>query len=223
MRKIYIHPLPIRIWHWLNAFGIILLILTGLQIRYTGLFDVISFRNAVILHNWVGFLVGANFLLWLLFYLFSKRISVYQPELNSKKYFAAMFRQVYFYAYGILRGEANPYRVTPAAKFNPMQAMTYQIVMLLLLPMQFYTGVLLWDATGFAGQIDMLGGIRVISTIHVLLSIAFIGFLMSHLYLITLGHSFFAHSKGMVTGYEEVEDETKPKETTSSRVDRDSP
>ena len=207
MHKIYIHPLPIRIWHWLNALGMLLLILTGLQIRYTGLLDVISFRNAVVLHNWVGFFVGANFLLWLGFYLFSDKISVYQPSLQPRKYFVAMFRQIYYYAYGILRGEPNPYRVTPGAKFNPMQAMTYQIVMLVMLPLQFYTGVLLWDVTGFAGQIDLLGGLRVISTVHVLLSIAFVGFLMTHLYLVTLGHSFGAHTKGMITGYEEVEDE----------------
>lgn len=214
MRKIYIHPLPVRIWHWLNALAILLLIFTGLQIRYAGLFDVISFRDAVILHNWVGFFVGANFFLWLLFYFFSDRISVYQPELSPSKYFPAMYRQAYFYAYGILRGERNPFRVTPEKKFNPMQAMTYQIVMLVLLPLQFYTGVLLWDSTGWASHIELLGGLRVISTVHVLLTIAFIGFLMSHLYLVTLGHTFGAHTKGMITGYEEVDDEPADRDGT---------
>ncbi len=42
MAKLYIHPLPVRIWHWLNALGILLLIFTGLQIRYVGLIDFIS-------------------------------------------------------------------------------------------------------------------------------------------------------------------------------------
>ena len=214
MRKIYIHPLPVRIWHWLNALGILLLILTGLQIRYAGLFDVMTFRDAVVLHNWVGFFVGANFLLWLFFYFFSNKISVYQPELSPSKYFPAMYRQAYFYAWGILHGERNPFRVTPEKKFNPMQAMTYQIVMLVMLPLQFYTGVLLWDSVGFAGQIEMFGGLRVISTVHMLLTIAFIGFLMTHLYLVTLGHTFGAHTKGMITGYEEVDDEPVAKTDT---------
>lgn len=207
MAKLYIHPLPIRIWHWLNALGIILLILTGLQIRYAGLFDLMSFRNAVRLHNWTGFFVAANFLLWFLYYVFSDRIKVYLPELNPRKYFPAMFRQVYYYAYGILRGEPNPYRVTVYGKFNPMQAMTYQVVMLVLLPLQFFTGLLLWDVTGFSNQIDMLGGIRIVSTVHMLLSIAFVAFLLPHLYLVTLGHTFGAHTKGMITGYEDVDDE----------------
>ena len=98
--------------------------------------------------------------------------------------------------------------------FNPMQAMTYQIVMLVLLPLQFYTGVLLWDSTGWASHIELLGGLRVISTVHVLLTIAFIGFLMSHLYLVTLGHTFGAHTKGMITGYEEVDDEPADRDGT---------
>ena len=27
--KIYLHPLPVRLWHWLNALGFVLLIVTG--------------------------------------------------------------------------------------------------------------------------------------------------------------------------------------------------
>ena len=31
---IYLHPLPVRIWHWLNALGIVTLCITGIQIRF---------------------------------------------------------------------------------------------------------------------------------------------------------------------------------------------
>jgi Ni,Fe-hydrogenase I cytochrome b subunit len=30
VEKIYLHPLPVRIWHWVNALGFVLLILTGM-------------------------------------------------------------------------------------------------------------------------------------------------------------------------------------------------
>ena len=33
--RLYINPLPVRIWHWLHAMGFVTLILTGIQIRYT--------------------------------------------------------------------------------------------------------------------------------------------------------------------------------------------
>ena len=31
---VYMTPMPVRIWHWLNAFGIVTLCATGLQIRF---------------------------------------------------------------------------------------------------------------------------------------------------------------------------------------------
>ena len=63
MHKLYINPLPVRIWHWTNAFGFVLLIATGLQIRYLDLFQVLSFRTAVVAHNWIGFVLTASFFL----------------------------------------------------------------------------------------------------------------------------------------------------------------
>ena len=82
MQRLYIHPLPVRIWHWINAVGFVLMVLTGLQIRYVGLINVVSFRTAVAVHNTVGFVLIANFFVWLGFYLFSDRIKAYQSELN---------------------------------------------------------------------------------------------------------------------------------------------
>lgn len=207
MHKLYVHPLPIRIWHWTNAFGFLTLIVTGLQLRYLGLIDLMSFRTAVVVHNWVGFVVGANFLVWLTFYLTSDKIKVYHPELSPAKYFSASFRQIYYYGYGIFRGKPNPHHVSVYGKFNTMQSTLYQIIMLMLLPLQFYTGLLLWDVDRFSGQIEMLGGVRVIDTVHVLLFIFFTGFVFLHVYLASLGHTPTAHFKAMITGYEEVEDE----------------
>ena len=31
---VYMTPMPVRIWHWLNAVGIVTLCVTGLQIRF---------------------------------------------------------------------------------------------------------------------------------------------------------------------------------------------
>ncbi len=207
MRKIYIHPLPIRIWHWTNATGFVLLILTGLQIRYGDLIDVLPFKLAVNLHNWVGFVLIGNFFIWLLFYLFTDKIKVYHPELSPTKYFRESFRQLQYYGYGIFKGDPNPHHATAYHKFNPMQSMSYQIVMMLLVPIQFYTGLLLWDVKRFAGAVAFFGGVRVVDTVHVLIFIIFVGFLFVHVYLATLGRTRTAHFKAMLTGYEEVEDE----------------
>lgn len=207
MQKLYIHPLPVRLWHWTNATGFVALILTGLQIRYTGVVDLVSFETAVTIHNWVGFVLIGNFFVWLGFYLFSDKIRVYHPELSPTKYFRDSFRQIQYYGYGIFKGDPNPHHVSAYHKFNALQSMTYQIIMMLIVPVQFYTGLLLWDVTRFAGPVAFLGGLRVVDTVHVLIFIFFVGFIFVHVYLASLGHTPGAHFKAMVTGFEEVDEE----------------
>jgi thiosulfate reductase cytochrome b subunit len=208
MTRVYVHPRPVRIWHWANALGFVLLMLTGAQIRYADLFSVMGFETAVKLHNWVGFAVIANTSIWLLFYLFTDKIRAYHPELDPRKHFIDSFRQMRFYGYGIFRGEPNPHKISPHNKFNPLQKVSYQIVMLLIVPVQFFTGVLLWDVNRFSDWVEMLGGLRVVSTVHMLVFIFFAGFLLVHIYLGSLGHTPSAHFKAMLTGYEDMEDES---------------
>jgi len=207
MKKVYVHPLPVRFWHWANVILFVALVATGVQIRYLDLFDFMPFGTAVTLHNWVGFALIANFCIWLLFYLFSERNRAYHPEFNIVKLAQASFEQAKYYGWGMFRGEHNPHRIDPYHKFNPLQRTLYQILMLLLLPLQFATGLLMWDIQRFQGFVDLLGGIRVVSTVHVLIFIFFIFYLFFHPYLATLGHTPTAHIKAMLTGYEDVEEE----------------
>ena len=206
MQKLYIHPLPVRLWHWINAIGFLVLIVSGVQIRYVGMIDLMSFKTAVVAHSWCGFVLVANFFVWLVFYLLSDKIKVYHPELSPTKYFRATFRQMQFYGYGIFKGDPNPHHVSVYRKFNPLQSNMYQIIMMLLVPIQFFTGVILWDVVRFSTLVEMFGGIRVVDTVHMLIFIFFSGFIIVHIYLASLGHTPSAHFKAMVTGYEEVED-----------------
>ena len=206
MARIYINPLPVRIWHWLNALGFVALIVTGLNIRYQEMMPIMSFATAVRLHNAVGFILIANYFVWLGFYLFSDKITVYHPELDPRKYYRASLRQALYYGYGIFRGEPNPHHATAYRKFNALQSITYQIVMILLVPIQFYTGVLLWDLERFRGSIELFGGVRVVATVHVVLFIFFTGFIFVHAYLASLSAKPFAHYKAMITGYEDAEE-----------------
>ena len=201
--ELYINPLPVRIWHWLNALGFVTLILTGTHIRYSHLFNLMTFETAVKTHNWVAFAVIANYFVWLGFYLFSDRITNYHPELNVRKFFDKAIKQTMYYGYGIFKGEKSPHKVVPHDKFNPMQSITYQIVMLLVVPIQFATGLIMWDVKRFEGVIALLGGLSVINTVHVLIYIFFVSFTMIHAYMGALGHTPATHFREMFTGYEE--------------------
>ena len=207
MPRLYIHPLPVRIWHWVNALGFVLLILTGIHIRYADLLQIVPFATAVRIHNWTGLVLIANYFVWLSFYLFTDKISVYHPELNPKKYFRHALAQMMYYGYGIFRGDPEPHQVTAYQKFNALQSITYQIVMMILVPIQFYTGLLLWDLERFAGSVALLGGVRVVAIVHVMLLIFFTAYIFGHVYLGSLGHTASAHFKAMITGYEDVDDQ----------------
>ena len=201
--ELYINPLPVRIWHWLNALGFVALILTGTQIRYVELFNLMSFETAIKTHNWVAFSVIANYFVWLGFYIFSDKITVYHPELNMKKFFDKAIKQMMYYSFGIFRGEKSPHKVLPHDKFNPMQSITYQIVMLLVVPTQFATGIMMWDIKRFEAPIALLGGLEVVNTVHVMIYIFFISFTMIHAYMGALGATPITHFREMFTGYEE--------------------
>ena len=201
----YINPLPVRIWHWINALGFVLLILTGFQIRYTDIFNLMTFEAAVKLHNWVGFTVIANYFLWLGYYLFSDRITNYHPVLDAERFFRNFFLQARYYSYGIFKGERSPHRVRPEDKFNPLQKLTYQLIMLIAAPINFITGLMMWDVKRFEGWIEMMGGIRVVDTIHVVIFILFVFFIFVHAYMGALGRTPSTHYREMITGYEEFE------------------
>ena len=59
-KLMYVHPAPVRVWHWVNAVGFIVLILTGIQIRFAEMVDWFSLEEAIKLHNYVGFVIIAS-------------------------------------------------------------------------------------------------------------------------------------------------------------------
>ncbi len=201
--RVYLHPLPVRIWHWLNAVGFLILILTGFQLRYADLISLMSFETAVHVHNWVGFAVIANWFLWFIYYLTSDRITNYHPDLDAAGFFERFFRQAQFYGQGIFLGQKRPHKVQPSDKFNPMQKLTYQFMMFITVPITFISGLMMWDVARFEGLINAVGGIRVVNTVHVVMFIMFVLFMFVHAYMGMLGPKPSTHYKEMFTGYEE--------------------
>jgi len=64
-------------------------------------------------------------------------------------------------------------------------------------------GLFLWRIKQFTDFINLLGGIKIVDTIHVILFFFFMAFMVVHCYLATLGHTPLAHYKAMFTGFEE--------------------
>jgi thiosulfate reductase cytochrome b subunit len=200
-KMMYLHPAPVRIWHWVNAFSFVFLIATGLQIRFAEMVKLMPLEDAIQLHNYIGFIVIGIYGLWVSFYFGTMKIKLYFP--NPRTFVPDALRQLKYYGNGIFKGEPNPHVMTPDNKFNALQQKAYLAIMFVFLPVQMVTGLFLWRVKRFENYIDLLGGIKIISTVHVLLFFFFMAFMIVHCYLATLGHTPTAHFKAMFTGYED--------------------
>ena len=208
---VYMTPMPVRIWHWLNAFGIVTLCITGIQIRFPDHVNIFgAYKAAIRLHNTAGVVVSISYLLWLLYYLVIARnlIKLYVPTLEDLK--TGMFRQAYFYFLTYFLGKPNPHHGTPDSKFNPMQKAAYLVIMLVLLPLVIVSGVLLMYVAPLREVLIWLGGIKALVGSHFLIACCFTAFLFVHVYLATLGHTPLAHFKPMWDGWEEEESPDEP-------------
>jgi len=211
-KLMYVHPAPVRVWHWVNAVGFIILILTGIQIRFAEIVNWFSLEEAIKLHNYVGFVVIAAYGLWVSYYFGTMKIKLYFP--NPRTFVPDVVRQIKYYGSGIFKGEPNPHHMTPDNKFNALQQKAYIGLMLVFLPAQMITGLFLWRVKRFENYIDLIGGIKIVSTIHTLLFFFFVAFIFVHAYLATLGHTPLAHFKAMFTGYEDYHEPEAPEEAT---------
>jgi thiosulfate reductase cytochrome b subunit len=209
-KMMYLHPAPVRVWHWVNAAGFIILILTGIQIRFAEVLDLFSLEEAIQIHNYVGFVVIAAYGLWVAYYFGTGKIKLYFP--NPRTFVPDAARQIKYYGSGIFKGEPNPHHMTPENKFNALQQKAYIGIMLVFLPAQMITGLFLWRVKKFENYIDLIGGIKIVDTIHVLLFFFFTAFIFVHAYLATLGHTPLAHFKAMFTGFEDAHDEPAAEE-----------
>ena len=204
-KMIYLNPLTVRIWHWIHAIGITTLCITGAQIRFPEYISLFSYRTAVLVHDFTGIFVCLDWLLWFFYYVFIDKslIKLYVPNMYDLK--TGIIKQMLFYGFNYFKGGPNPHHCTPDNKFNPMQKGAYLMIMLTLVPIILLSGLLLLLIT--QKWMVFLGGVKIVIGLHFLVACCFAAFLFVHMYLATLGHTFWAHIITMITGWEEeVED-----------------
>lgn len=188
-----------RIWHWLQAAAILMLMATGLAIHSPDLLGGAGFAAVVRLHNALGFLLIGNAALGAFWYITTGTIRQYLPQ--PREFISLSVRQARYYLGGMFRGEPHPLEKSPQKRLNPLQQVTYLVILNVLLPLQVTTGILMWGAQRWPAA---AGNLPIIAMIHTLTAWVFVSFLLVHVYLITTGRTPLANLKAMVLGYEEV-------------------
>jgi thiosulfate reductase cytochrome b subunit len=202
-------PIPLysiheRIWHWIQAVALLLLLLTGFAIHYPDKFSILGhLARAVACHSWVaGFLI-LNAALGLFYHVTAEKLHHFLPVRDD--FTSGAVRQFRFYLYGIFRGEPHPFETGPHQKLNPLQKFTYLALLNILIPFQIVTGVLMWGANRWPMLFERVGGLKALAPAHTLGSYLFLSFLIAHVYLTTTGKTPLSLLKAMITGYEIIE------------------
>jgi len=198
LKNIYLYSRYERFWHWLQSALIVLLLITGFEIK--GLYTLFGFQAAVKVHNFVGNTWLIAFLFFAFWLFTTGEWKQYIP--TTKK----MLLVLRYYLYGIFRGEHHPVPKQREAKHNPLQRITYLLLAAILLPIQMATGLLYWGYNswfewGLAGL-----SLQLVALIHTAGAFAILSFIIVHIYMITTGRTIFAHTRAMISGWEEVED-----------------
>ncbi|NHQ75563.1 cytochrome B [Roseovarius gahaiensis] len=195
-RYVKVYPRFERFWHWSQMALIMVLLATGLALN--GLHTLIPFGPATMLHIVAALALIVLWVFAIFWHLTTGTWKHYVPTRDG------LLRVAQFYVWGIFKGEPHPYRKAYWRKHNPLQAITYLALKIILFPAIWISGLLalgwnLWEDIPNAAQ---LGGL--VSNIHLLAAYAIAAFVVAHVYLLTVGHSFREHVKPMITGFDKV-------------------
>jgi thiosulfate reductase cytochrome b subunit len=201
--KIYLYPIWLRSWHWLNALAFLTLIVTGLDLQYADP-DVqfIPFNIAVTWHNVAGITMILLFIMFLVGNISTGNSKFYR--IKRKKFPKKMMKQFRYYVYGVFKKEKTPYPVTKKRKFNPLQLVSYVAVMYVLMPLVIITGVALLYPEMIVENVFGWSGIHLTALLHIIVGFALSLFMVIHIYFCTFGHTVTSNFKGMIDGYHHV-------------------
>lgn len=194
---VYLFKGFVRFWHWSQASLIIFLMVTGFEIH--GSYSAFGFEKAVGYHTIAAWALVGLWIFAIFWHVTTGEWRQYIP--TTDKVVAIM----HYYSSGIFKDEPHPFRPTSVLKHNPLQRITYLLILTLLSPLLWITGWLTlfyadWSAWGLSAlQLEW------VATAHTVGAFLMLAFLISHLYLATTGHKLTSQIKAMITGWEEIE------------------
>lgn len=204
MSRTYIFKRFERFWHWSQAALIILMLLTGFEVH--GSYKLFGWQQAGSLHTMAAW---ALIVLWAFAIFWHFTTGEWKQYIPTSEKIVAVMR---YYAFGIFDANAHhPFRTTQLSKHNPLQRLAYLFVKLFISPLIWISG-LLYLYYQELGKTNLFAGMQLwpIALAHTLAAFLMLIFLIVHVYFATTGHTPLAHIKAMITGWEDLEDDTLP-------------
>lgn len=179
-----IHPLWLRLTHWLNALAVVILVTSGWRIYNAAPFFDFSFPGSITLGGWLGgalqwhfaamWLLVFNGLLYLLLNIASGRW--------LRKFFPVSVRGVRQDLVAALKGRLSH---ADPARYNHVQKLAYLFVVLDLVVIVL-SGLVLWKSVQFPLLRELLGGYESARRVHFFGMSALVAFVVVHLAMVAL-------------------------------------
>lgn len=179
-----IHPLWMRLTHWLNAVAVFLLVASGWRIYNASPLFEFRFPGELTLGGWLGgalqwhfaamWLLGANGLVYLALNVATRRA--------ARKFFPVTPAGVARDAWNALRGRLSH---ADPRHYNQVQRLAYLVAVLDLVVLVL-SGLVLWKSVQFATLRELMGGYEGARVVHFVAMGVLVGFVALHLAMVAL-------------------------------------
>lgn len=195
MKKILIHPLYVRIFHWVNAIAIVVMITSGWQIyNASPVFSAIAFPRSLTLGGWLGggiqwhlsamWLFTVNLAIYLLLGIFTGHFKAKFFPLGPK----ALISDISQALRGRLAHDSHEY--------NAVQKLSY-VGVIFAMVLTFTSGLVVWKSVQFQTLGLVFGGYDGARIVHFVGMSLICAFIIVHLALVLIVPSTFLP---MITG-----------------------
>ncbi|GER16131.1 cytochrome b/b6 domain-containing protein [Variovorax boronicumulans] len=179
-----IHPLWMRVTHWLNALAVLVLVTSGWRIYNAAPFFAFRFPAAITLGGWLGgalqwhfaamWLLVFNGLVYLVLNLASGRF--------ARKFFPLTPAGLWRDARAALGGKLSH---ADPRHYNHVQKLAYLFVIVDLVAIVL-SGLVLWKSVQFPLLRELLGGYEAARRVHFVAMAALVAFVAVHLVMVAL-------------------------------------
>lgn len=189
-----IHPLFVRIVHWVNAFAVFAMIGSGLKIYNASPIFGFVFPQELTLGGWLAGALAWHFAVMWLLLLNGAAYLVY--GLATGHFWRNRLKLPPIAAYRNLKTELAALAAHHPGVYNPIQRVLYAFVGVILI-MLVLTGAAIWKPVQFQALTGFFGGYDVARKLHFYAMVGLVGFLAIH---ISLAFIFKKTLRSMITG-----------------------
>ena len=179
-----VFPAWLRLTHWLNALGVILMVMSGWRVYNASPFFGFVFPEPITLGGWLGgallwhfaamWIVVVNGLLYLLANLVTRRLFT--------QFFPLSPRAIWSDLKAASTGQLSH---ADLRSYNAVQRAAYLFVIVDLVVLVL-SGLVLWKNVQFPLLRDLLGGYETARRIHFLAMVGIVGFFVVHIVMTAL-------------------------------------